>query len=365
LVAGYQGEAVEMVSHGDHRGVMGVGRRLCLVVATLLGALVPSATQGEDEPTLPGRIFIAVSGRPLEFFGNMAIDPNTGVATRTRGTDTRYGRVSPDGRFLLGPVRDEVKKSYSLRVADLWDEAPSRLVFEGVGGPNWSSDGTKIVISVPEKPVPRGQEADSPMDTWRLDADGSNRVKLPIAKTEVVVDWSADGRWLLTYSDRRPPDAVAPFLLIKRPIYAVRIDGAEEHLLVPGVAGPPPGPKGATLIRMPRISPDGRRISYCQIVTPDPDRPQDTTKSLWVVDLDGTNRRRILGGGSLHPGSACWSPDGKWLAVETSEQNEGDPRPTLDGIRIVDLDGKVIKHIPVVPTPDVLAVLDWREMAKD
>ena len=57
-----------------------------------------------------------------------------------------------------------------------------------------------------------------------------------------------------------------------------------------------------------RFSPDGRRVLYT-------DGALQDQSGIWVVDADGTKPRRVLPVESKMLASACWSPDGKQIAV--------------------------------------------------
>jgi Tol biopolymer transport system component len=116
---------------------------------------------------------------------------------------------------------------------------------------------------------------------------------LPVPETDQVEDWSLTGNWLVTMSDRHPPFGRGYQLYVMHP------DGTGEKRLTEGA-----GTNGNA-----RFSPDGKRIVYLH---------QRGRDSLWVVHTDGSNAKQILrveNDGSNDPHSACWSPDGKWLAV--------------------------------------------------
>ena len=57
----------------------------------------------------------------------------------------------------------------------------------------------------------------------------------------------------------------------------------------------------------PAFSPDSRRIAYI-------DGGGDHSNALWVIDADGTNRRKLAGGDWSHVDHLVWSPDGERLA---------------------------------------------------
>jgi Tol biopolymer transport system component len=60
--------------------------------------------------------------------------------------------------------------------------------------------------------------------------------------------------------------------------------------------------------------------------------------SLWTMDADGQNRHKIVDyGANWHPW-ACWSPDGKRLAVIDNEYDEG-RHPANYHLDVMDADG--------------------------
>ncbi len=64
-------------------------------------------------------------------------------------------------------------------------------------GLTWAPDGKRLIVTTSEDKfvdkrwVPR-------MQTWLISADGSGKTQLPIPDTHIVLDWSGDGKFLLT-----------------------------------------------------------------------------------------------------------------------------------------------------------------------
>jgi WD40-like Beta Propeller Repeat len=105
--------------------------------------------------------------------------------------------------------------------------------------------------------------------------------RLPVPETDSVEDWSPDGQWFITCSDRHPPHGAS------YQIYLMKVDGTEQCRLTEG-----------RLNVHSRFCPDGRKIVYiCQTAKGE--------NSVWVVDVDGKNPRQILKEINLvAPGSA-------------------------------------------------------------
>ncbi len=96
-----------------------------------------------------------------------------------------------------------------------------------------------------------------------------------------------------------------------------------------------------------RFSPDGRRLLYS-------DGPQKDRLGIWVVGVDGKNRRRILPAGKGKT-SACWSPDGRRIAVAIS----GTTPDEHGRLEIVELDG-AHRTLLTLPGQEIADMPDWR-----
>jgi Tol biopolymer transport system component len=206
----------------------------------------------------------------------------------------------------------------------------------------WSSDGKQLIISHGEED--RGRAGN--FETWQCATDGSTQRKLPIADADYVSDWSPDGKWLLIGRNR----------INKRwmdvEFYLTRLDSTDERRLTKAGYNA-------------RFSPDGRTIAYLGKADPG-------LSDVWLMNLDGTNARRVLGQPNLNCYEVCWSPDGKRLAITYNEQVEiVNPDNGRTGVAsrdnslvIVDSDGGN-RHEVKLPRNDFGAVffghmLDWR-----
>ena len=91
----------------------------------------------------------------------------------------------------------------------------------------------------------------------------------------------------------------------------------------------------------PRWSPDGSQIVY----TRDPyeaGRPQGT--SVYVVDADGTNERRLTDP-SLPMGEAAWSPDGAWIVMASYPLFEYGTAPEPSNLYRIRPDGTGLEQL--------------------
>jgi len=143
--------------------------------------------------------------------------------------------VSPSGKLIC--YTGEVPGGVSVFVMNYNGEHKRRIVSEtsrvGATFPNWSPDLRHIVYSFP---------AGDALELFIIDVDGSNNHQLTkLGKTATPASWSPDGQWIafrLTderyWSNRermlkiyteKPPD--------KRPVWVIRPDGSEGHVLEP------------------------------------------------------------------------------------------------------------------------------------
>lgn len=231
--------------------------------------------------------------------GLWAIEPANGERKRIPGAmNDANARISRDGKTLaliragrIGPDRDIA--NVGVWTLDLQAGGPPVRVSDFGGRTSWSADGRQIIVVKwfnPPDPEPARHE------TWRFDLDGSKPVRLPIPETDEVDDWSPDGLWLVTVSDRQEPRGSGYQLYLMHP------DGTEQRRLT----------EGGGLNVYPRFSPDGRQIAYLH---------QDHGKNdIRVIGLKGGEPRVVIQETKedpnilLTPDNVVWSPDGKTLA---------------------------------------------------
>jgi Tol biopolymer transport system component len=279
-----------------------------------------------------------------EMHAIIAIDPETGQWEKIidNGHDPR---VSPDGKSLVYSIfKDPDKDSKEHR--EIWNydlkSKNKRLIYIDAGCYSWSPDGKNLVNTKGHKTADEKSED----DTRLLSIDGSKNTKLPIPETDEVDDWSRDGKWFVTVTNRKPPFGKGYQL------YRMRPDGSEELRLT-----------NDGLNCYPRFSHDSRQIVYLHQTAKD-------GNSLHVMDVDGQNDREIIreeGPAGVEAG--CFSPDDRHLAVvqftwqlRNGEKVLGDAKPEDNNwrIEIMDADGKNRRELKLPDTEIMwLGHPDW------
>jgi RNA polymerase sigma factor (sigma-70 family) len=221
----------------------------------------------------------------------IAIDPATGKWQKI-ADNGHSGRVSPDRQTLAFSRHDD-----GIWSCDTGGGNNPGRISDNRGRPVWSPDGKYLVATTQElvekdtDKKPRTTPAWK-TETWRMEADGRNAVKLPIPDTDWVEDWSPDGQWFVVGTDRHPPYGHGYQL------YLMQTDGTQARRLTRD---------GLNVYA--RFSPDGKKILYLH-------QTAKAGNSIWTVDVDGQNARELVKEVDLaSPDSAYWSPDGKQIAV--------------------------------------------------
>jgi Tol biopolymer transport system component len=312
-----------------------------VVLACLGGALAVGMARGDDAPNGkakagPGRLLVHAIDEPprvpadRRFKGLLLVDPETAESRPVGDSDLETGSLSVDGRFLAGvtaPGAEPGKEG--IWVYDLTQDVLRRRVFDRPGIPSWSNDSSQLVIGTK---VEQGR-----YETYRVKVDGSGLTRLPIPESECVVDCSRDGSWLDSWN-LEPKDRKSHILLMHP-------DGTGSHEVVF---------EGIAIGEFSQISPDGREVVYPVMMI----KPGGWESSLWVVGVDGGNRRQI----PLHFEHNTkirprWSPDGSRLAVGEYIDGWGG---ISCRVRLVDLDGKNLRVLMRRWGNRRVTLLDWK-----
>ena len=209
---------------------------------------------------------------------------------------------------------------------------------------SWSPDGKKLIVSQATQ-APANNEGGWLYETWRMNADGSGATKLPIPASEGVEDWSSDGQWIVSVSDRQEPK------FPNYQLYVMHPDGTGERLISDGTGGNV----------YPRFSPDGKQVAYHAWST-------DTDGRILIVNTDGTGRRELIHDDRTNSyDNLSWSPDGKTIVVHARtpeydpkdghkfyQVEQGNPR-----LVVINVDGSGSRTIPTPPARWIESP-DWR-----
>jgi beta-lactamase regulating signal transducer with metallopeptidase domain/Tol biopolymer transport system component len=281
---------------------------LILGAAAVLACLLPTVqhapVQAEPQQAQPGtkgkgRIYVSAALRykaegedeeKTHYGVLIAIDPATGKWQKM--AEHGYnGRVSPDGQTLVFDRHPD-----GIWNCDTGGSNNPGKISDKTGRPIWSPDGKQLVVTTSEnldkENVKNRKTPAWRHETWRMDAGGRNPVKLPIPETDSVEDWSPDGQWFITCSDRHPPYGHG------YQQYLMKTDGTGQRRLTEG---------GLNVYA--RFSPDGKKILFLR-------QTAKAGNSIWTTDVDGKNAKEIVSEvGLASPHGAYWSPDGKQIAV--------------------------------------------------
>lgn len=153
--------------------------------------------------------------------------------------------------------------------------------------PDWSPDGTRIAFE-------GGRDMDMAIRTIGIDGTGQTTLTDHRYNDEFPV-WSPDGSKIAFISNRREGRDELPFSV---QIYVMNADGSDQKRLTV---------EGSAVDWKPAWAPDGTRIAFQS-------RPESNplVHSLFVVNADGTGRRRLTDG-QYDDTDPQWSPDGKQI----------------------------------------------------
>jgi RNA polymerase sigma factor (sigma-70 family) len=275
-----------------------------------------------------------------EHRGIIALDPETGKWQKITANGNSP-RISPDGETVIFVRHTGGNNGFV--DSETWNcdtggsDNPGKITDIG-GLPSWSPDGKHLVVGKSNFGKKWTHK------TFRVDAAGRNPKELPIPESDEVDDWSPDGKWFVTVSDRHPPHGRGYQLYVMHP------DGTEQQRLTQG-----------GLNCYPRFSPDSKKIVYLR-------QTAKEGNSVWVVDIDGKNARELLKEENLvSPDFACWSPDGKRLAVTRFKWGQGEDgrRKSIEDadyhLEVMDANGQNRRRVQFADATVVwLGHGDWR-----
>ncbi len=280
--------------------------------------------------------------------GLFSIDPVT-AKTQKLADDSFFNvRVAPDRRTIALSKSGWSGPGRPVDGAGIWTinangAGVKRKIADAGGTLCWSPDSESLIVTRGITPIIDGREVKL-HETWRLKADGSEATQLAIPASEEVDDWSPDGQWVVTVSDRQTPK------FPNYQLYVMHLDGTNERLISDGTGGNV----------YPRFSPDGKQVAYLYF--------NNTGSSIRVVNTDGTNRRVLVEEtDKSHPDHLAWSPDGRSI-VFRSQVPQFDPEDghkfyevekTNPKFVIIDTNGKN-RRVLDTPSARWLEEPDWK-----
>jgi hypothetical protein len=261
---GIHGREAGMRTH--HGGVLALALVVALAGCAPTRGTTDTAPSPADEPT--PRPSGTAFERPR---GWIAFNDGTGIWA------VNAGRMYP-GTFSPTKFPDDTVK----------------LAGPAAGDPiAWSADGSRLLVRRPAN-----------LHIWPRRADREALFVLDADGTETQVTDTVEGG----FNDASiSPDGTQ--VVYERGIGS----GGDPHPYRLEVATVGSGPPAVLLssdeghLEAPTFSPDGGRIAYF-------DGGGDHENSLWIMDTDGTNRRKVAGGDWGHVDGLVWSPDGERLA---------------------------------------------------
>jgi TolB protein len=160
--------------------------------------------------------------------------------------------------------------------------------------PAWSPDGSRILFV-------RFNPSNGMGRIWIMNADGTGPRQFASdtpGYRDYQPSYAPDGRHIV-FSRCSPNDGLCA-------IWIMRSDGTHRHLVVPFIEAP-----NETNNFDPKISPDGRRISYDRFGF------NGITSQVWVADISGRHARSLTAP-RLEAVAPNWSPDGSQITFTTN-----------------------------------------------
>jgi len=311
----------EQFRHEQVGGAVNASLMLTVIATVILGGCNGTRSTGnEPNPQSPPIAFAACDANGVSQI--VLAEPDGGnqrVLTQGRNPSW-FPAWSPNGTRLLfaGELAGEGG------IPQLWimnaDGSEARVLIAGgmsLAG-SWSPDGKRIAYAY------RADSAQGGLKIWIARADGSRARRLTDVSDprvdENVPRWAPDGTRVTFTSNLRGRYEIWVVDVasgVARPLTQSRFD---------------PVLRADIEQKVPAWSPDGRFIAYwsgVEATDPRPNLPRD----VWVMNSDGTNQRRLVGGDDPN-----WSPSGEFIIHSTGSNGRpalGVVRPDGSGARIL------------------------------
>lgn len=228
---------------------------------------------------------------------------------------------SPNDLGIFAPVAGRIVYGDILgREPGIWAMDPANpdaepvLLDRDAGIPlAWSSDGSKLLIS-------------------RDDSSGSGSAELVVLKGDGNATHLAEVRNSGESGGSFTPDGSQVVYGWRSGIYSVDVDGGSRRLLYES---------SEWAVFAPALSPDGSQVAFYE-------GGADWGNSLWVMNVDGTDKHLILGEGQAGrtPFSVQWSPDGTRLVFSRGGEDRSFGVVNADGSGLSFVDAEVSEMGP-------------------
>ena len=169
--------------------------------------------------------------------------------------------------------------------------------------PSWSPDGQRIVFM---------SDRTGESEIWVMNADGTDLTQVTTTLHGDLARWSPDGSQLVVAARAPSPES----------LYLIALDGGEPRILLD------PADHGLEMAYDPFWAP-GDRIGFTALG----DRG---FTDLYTVGSDGTVLRQLTET-TAEDGSGSWSPDGRWIAFQSDEDDGCIYRINADGTGLTKL----------------------------
>lgn len=259
---------------------------------------------------------------------------------------------SPDGDRLAvinGAIDPETKNlSYRLYVRKTADADTVTDLGVACRIATWSADGTQLACT-------NWDGLDSTKwvySSFLVDVETKKKTPLKLPDTHVITDWSRDGKYFLTTSQKWTKESV------EMRMHLMNRDGTEHKALT-----------GETqLAGRGKFSPDGKRVLFERVTVPKKDQKKWPPEELAILDLV-TGKSTVVEGVPTGETvmSFCWSPNGKQIAYVwmdyAAKRGVVDLKGVTTTIVVCDADGKNSKTVASAKATEntiTISGLDWR-----
>jgi len=269
--------------------------------------------------------------------GVVAIDPETGQ-WRMIAKHAHQPRISSDGKQLAYLTAESGElQTVSLRSPEI----PRPIAKKSVGPACWMPGADELVVNV-HAPARRDYQGEEywglECETWRFNTQGGKLGTVAIPSLYGVYDISPDGRSVALDWDTHAS-------LTGSQLFIARLDGSDLK---------PIARKRRQYYWYPRFSPDGKTVLAKHL--------NATNEGPWIsariIALDGSHERSITVHEGFDPEYACWSPDGRHIAIAACDDAPSGRRTSK--LFIVDSQGAQIREVALASIDGLhLGTIDW------